>query len=98
MSLFLYSVTFDNISVSAAGDFLYGTVAADNPVILMGLRIGQVGIADLGDAQEEMLRIGLYRAVTGGSGGTAATEIQYANSSAPVADTAILVQPTTSTA
>lgn len=90
---FLYSATFDNVAVSTATDLFHLTVATDDPIILYGMTLGQT--SDLGDAAEEVLRIGLYRGVTGGTGGTAATEIAYRNSAAPAANTAVLTVNTT---
>lgn len=93
--MLLYSVTFDNVSVTAATDLFHLTVTADSPVELFGMTVSQVGTADVGDAQEELLRIGLHRAVTGGSGGTAATENAWTNARNPTAATAILTNNTT---
>lgn len=69
-----YVATFDNLSVSTATDLLHFTVATDKPVTLLEVKFSQVGIADIGEAGEELLAIGLYTGVTGGSGGTALTE------------------------
>ena len=71
----VHVTTFNNLSISTATDLFHITVATDVPIVLCEMKIGQIGVADVGDAQEEMLAIGLYRGITGGSGGTALTEI-----------------------
>lgn len=70
-----YSVTFSALAVTAAIDLFHITVATEQPVTVAEIRLGQT--TDLGDAAEEVLMIGLYYGVTGGSGGTAATEQKY---------------------
>lgn len=87
--------TFDNIALTAAADILYGTVAADKPVELMEFSLGN--FTDLADAGEEVLRIGLFRGVTGGSGGTGLTEVPI-NGGEVASSLALLSLPTTSTA
>jgi hypothetical protein len=93
MSDFIYSASFDAVGSALAVDFFHMTVTSDSPIVLYGMTLGQT--TDLGDASEEVLRIGLYRGVTGGTGGTAATEVAYENSAAPVADTAVVTMNTT---
>ena len=73
MNAHVHVTTFDNLSVSTATDLFHLTVATDVPIVLCEMKLGQY--TDLQDAAEEVLRIGLYRGVTGGSGGTALTEI-----------------------
>lgn len=90
---FVYSAPFDNIAVTTATDLFHLTVAADRPVTLYGMTL--LNTTDLGDAQEEVLRIGLYRGVTGGSGGTALTEVAYADGDNP-AVTAVALAANTS--
>lgn len=68
----VHVATFDAIAVTTATDLLHGTVTADKAVELMEVKFFQH--TDLGDASEETLRIGLFRGITGGSGGTALTE------------------------
>ena len=68
----MYSVSFENVSVTAAQDFFEITPADDHPVILAGLTLDQ--ISDVGDAAEEMLRFEVIRGhATSGSGGSAPT-------------------------
>ena len=78
----VYSVIFDNVSVSAAQDFFEITPADDKPVQIAGLCLSNVGgTADAGDAQEELWRWSIVRGhATSGSGGSAPTP-QPVNSS-----------------
>lgn len=64
---------FDAIAVTTATDLLHGTVATDKAVELLEMQLSQT--TDLQDVGEEVLRIGLFRGITGGSGGTALTEV-----------------------
>lgn len=84
---FLYSVTFTATAVTAAVDLFELTCTADKPILLHKLVMGQT--TDLGDAAEEVLQIGIYRGVTAGSGGTAATEQDYTDTDEPTAATAV---------
>lgn len=69
-----YSVVFDNVSCTAAQDFFEITVADDKPVEIVGLFLSQTGVADIGDAAEELLPIKISRGfATSGSGGSAPT-------------------------
>lgn len=70
----LYTVSFENVAVTAIQDFLEIQPADDKPCRLKAMIIDQ--FSDLGDAQEEGLRITIKRIVataTSGSGGTAPT-------------------------
>jgi hypothetical protein len=84
----IYSALWDNKSVSTAIDLFECTVAADRPIIIHQLDVYQT--SDLGDAAEEVLRIGLYRGSTAGSGGTAITETRYVDGDSPANQTAIV--------
>lgn len=90
---FLYSAPLDAVAVTLATDIFHFTVGAGRPVQLHMLELGQT--TDLGDAAEEVLRIGLYRSVTGGSGGTALTEAAYTDVENPAVETAVLGNNTT---
>lgn len=69
-----YTVVFDNVSCSAAQDFFELTPADDKPIEIIGLQLSQTGVADIGDAAEELLPIKISRGfATSGSGGTAPT-------------------------
>lgn len=89
----IYSAPFDNVSITAACDFFVGVPADDKPATLYAMVLGQS--TEFGDAQEEDWRIGLYRGMTAGSGGTAATEISYGHSALTAAATAITTMNTT---
>lgn len=73
----MYTVQFDNVSISAAQDLFEITPADDKPIWIAGLFISNVGIAaDAGDAQEELLRLAIIRGfTTSGSGGSAPTPV-----------------------
>lgn len=84
----IYSALWDNKSVTAAIDLFECTVGADRPILIHQLDVYQT--SDLGDAAEEVLRIGIYRGSTGGSGGTAITEVRYVDGDAPANITAVV--------
>lgn len=68
----VYSVSFENVSVSASQDFFEVSPADDHPVVILALYLDQ--ISDVGDAAEEMLRYKIIRGhTTSGSGGSSAT-------------------------
>jgi hypothetical protein len=68
------TVVFSNVSISAAQDAFEITPADDKPIELVGVCFAQRGVADVGDAQEEMLGWTVIRGhTTSGSGGSAAT-------------------------
>lgn len=70
----IYTVVFANVSVSAAQDLFEVSPADDKSVELVGIMLSQNGVADVGDAAEELLRFSIIRGhATGGSGGSAAT-------------------------
>lgn len=69
----VHVATFDAIAITTATDLIHGTVTAEKAVELIEFKVCQT--TDLSDAAEEVLRIGLFRGVTGGSGGTAMTEV-----------------------
>lgn len=83
----LYAAVFDAQAVTTATDLFEVTVGADRPCLIHMLDLLQT--TDLGDAAEEVLRIGLYRGVTAGATGTAATEVAYADAGAPTATAAV---------
>jgi hypothetical protein len=87
-----YVATFDNVSVTAATDLFYGTVAADRPVTLYQMTLCQT--SDLGDLSEEVLRIGLYRGASGGTGGAASAEPGYTDADLQAATCQVLTNNT----
>jgi hypothetical protein len=70
----IYTVSFAAVSLSAAQDLFEITPADDKPVEIVGLFLSQTGVADVGDAAEEMLRLEIIRGYTAsGSGGSSPT-------------------------
>jgi hypothetical protein len=94
MELF-YTASQDAQAVSTAVDLFHFTIADDKPMWLWAIEIAQT--TDLGDSQEEVLRIGLYSAVTGGGGGTGLTEVAMNDYNSISAGTAVVGQGTAST-
>ena len=82
----IYGANFSAQAVTTATDIFEVTPAADRPVVIYGLSLGQT--TDLQDAAEEVLMIGVYRDCTAGSGGTANTEYIYTNHSVGATNTA----------
>lgn len=74
MSQFPVAITVTGVAFTTATDLMQFTVASNRPVTVCGLTVIQS--SDVGDAQDEVLRVGFYRGVTtgatGGSAGTAA--------------------------
>jgi len=69
-----FSAVFENVSVSAVQDAFSIKAGASNPIRLVKIDIAQNGVADVGDAQEELLRFQIkVGATTQGSGGSAPT-------------------------
>lgn len=73
----VYSAPIDALAFTTATDVFEITPAADRAAVILGMRLCQT--TDLGDAAEEVLRIGVYRDVTAGATGTALTEVAYTN-------------------
>ncbi len=71
----VYSCVFDNVAVTVTSDFFELNPAADKPIRLLALDIGQTNRT--GDANEDMLRWSLVRmtgaTLTSGTGGTTPT-------------------------
>ena len=86
----IYGANFSAQAVTTATDLFEITPATDRAVIVYGMDLGQT--TDLGDANEEVLMIGVYRDCTAGSGGTAATEYIYSNHSVGATNTAAIRQ------
>lgn len=101
-----YSVSFENSTYTNADgdrDLFYLAPADDRGIRILGLFIANVG-ADVGDAEEEMIRLSVIRGhTTVGSGGAAATprpmSARYAaaGATARVNDTTIASSGTTVT-
>jgi len=70
----IYTVVFANVSISAAQDLFALSPAANKPIEIVGLVLNQVGLSDVGDAQEELLRYSVMRGhTTTATGGSSAT-------------------------
>lgn len=91
---FFYTASQDAQAITTATDLIFLTVAADKPIELWGFDIANT--SDLGDTNEEVLRIGVYSGVTGGGGGTALTEVAL-HELGPTAGTAAVGTGTAST-
>lgn len=86
----IYAANFSAQAITTATDLHELTPVVDRPIYVYGLTVGQT--TDLGDAQEEVLMIGVYRDATAGSGGTAATEYTYSNAAVGVTATCAVRQ------
>lgn len=84
-----YAAVLDAVAFTTATDVFECTPAADRAMVIIGMKLCQT--TDLGDAAEEVLRIGIYTDVTAGSTGTALTEVPYSNESGVAANTAAVV-------
>jgi hypothetical protein len=73
----VYSVEFENVAVTTVNgdhDLFYIAPADDKPVRLISCYLSNTSNADVGDAQEEMLRLRIIRGhATVGSGGATPT-------------------------
>ena len=68
----LYSVVFENVAVTVASDMFMIVPATNKPIVLHACYLSQS--TEIGDAQEEYLRIKIIAGLaTVGSGGTAPT-------------------------
>lgn len=90
---YLVTAPFDNLSITTATDLFHLTLSANKGVVPVEMTLGN--FSDLGDAAEEVLRIGVYRGVTGGSGGTALTEVMADANNTSTIGTAVLANNTT---
>lgn len=93
----VYSVIFDNVTISVAQDLFELSPADDKPIELHSLHLSNVGgTADAGDAQEELLRLQIIRGfTTSGSGGSAPTPAPINSSADAAAGCAAEVNNTT---
>jgi len=89
-----YTASQDAQAITTAVDLLFCTVAADVPIELWGFDIANT--TDLGDANEEVLKIEIRSGVTGGGAGSALTENPL-HDRGPTATAAWLGQATAST-
>lgn len=90
-----FSASQDAQAISTAVDLFHFTIADDKPMSLLALELAQT--TDLGDANEEVLRLGLYSGVTGGGSGSALTEAALSDAHGASISTAVVGQGTAST-
>jgi len=83
-----FSAPMEAQAFTTATDIFELTCAATARAEILMMELGQT--TDLGDAQEEVLRIGLYRGATAGATGTALTEQPYADSNDGAAESAVV--------
>lgn len=83
-----FSAPLTPAAVTTATDIFHITVAAENPVTLAAITLYQTNL--LGDAAERILSMALIRGVTGGSGGTALTEVNYGDGGGSAVTAAVL--------
>lgn len=90
----VYSVPFDNVADTVAMDVWEVTPADDKPARLKRIKIYQ--FSDVGDAAQEIIRVGIYRGfTTSGSGGTTPTPAPYPSSNGAAAGAAVEMNNTT---
>jgi hypothetical protein len=92
-----FSAPLAPTSITTTVDFFHITAAAENAVTLIAVQL--YNTTDVQEAQEEILSMALARTVTGGTGGSGLTEVNYhdAGGSAPTA-TVLGLNTTVSTA
>lgn len=90
-----YTASQDAQAITTAVDLFHITIADDKPFWLWRLEI--CNTTDLGDANEEVLKLGFYSGVTGGGGGSALTEVATSDYNSITAGSAIVGQGTAST-
>lgn len=89
---YLVTAPFDNLSVSTATDLFHFTLASNKGIVPVEMTLYQTSEPT---SEEETLRIGLYRGVTGGSGGTALTEVLADANNTSTIGTAVLANNST---
>jgi hypothetical protein len=89
----MYAVTFENVAVTAAQDFVSLLPATQKPIVVHAVYLSQS--TELGDAAEEQLRVTIVRGnTTVGSGGGAFTPLAL-NPSDAAAGTSARINDTT---
>lgn len=84
----IHSAPMDALAFTTATDVFEFTVPSTARARIHQIDLHQT--TDLGDAAEEVLRIGLYRGATAGSTGTALTETTYVDSNDGAATVAVV--------
>lgn len=88
-----FSAPLTPASITTTVDLFHVTAATDNPVTLAAMEVYQT--TELGDAAEEVLSIALARGVTGGTGGTALTEVNFGDGGGSTVTAAVVGLNTT---
>jgi len=89
----MYVAEFENVSVSALQDFFELTPAANKPFKLHACYLSQV--TDVGDTNEEMLRVTIVRGnTTAGSGGSTQVPTPLDSNDAACGDTTLAMNNT----
>ena len=83
-----FSAPMDALAFTTATDVFELTCASTARSELLMMELGQT--TDLGDAAEEVLRMGLYRGATAGATGTALTEQPYGDSNDGAAESTVV--------
>jgi hypothetical protein len=83
-----FSAPMDALAFTTATDVFELTVPSTCRCEVLEMDLGQT--TDLGDAQEEVLRIGVYRGATAGSTGTSLTEQPFVDSNDGAARVAVV--------
>lgn len=84
----VYTAIFSAVAVSAVQDFFEVLAATGKPFKLLRITLGQTG-TDIGDANDEVLRVQIKRWIggTSGSGGSTATLNKHATNDAAAGPT-----------
>jgi len=90
-----YTASQDAQAITTAVDLFHFTLADDVPFMLWSLEMAQT--TDLASTDQEVLRLGFYRGVTGGGGGTGLTEVALDDANTRTISTAVVGQGTAST-
>lgn len=88
-----FSAPLTPAAVTTTVDLFHVTAATDNPITLCAMEL--YSTTELGDAAEKVLSIALARGVTGGTGGTALTEVNLGEAGGSAVTAAVLGLNTT---
>lgn len=88
-----FSAPLTPAAITTTADLFHVTAATDAPVTLVAAEL--YNTTSVGDAGEKILSIALVRGVTGGSGGTALTEVNYSDADAGTVSAAVVGLNTT---
>jgi hypothetical protein len=88
-----FSAPLTPTSITTTVDLFHVTAAAENAVTLLAMEL--YNTTDVGDTQEEVLSIAMARGVTGGSGGTGLTEVNFGDAGGSAVSATVLGLNTT---